>query len=315
MVPLPGNPLKNLNAYLIKGKDRNLLIDTGFNRPECRAALLSGLDELGVSMDGTDIFLTHLHSDHTGLAPSVAGPDTRIFISRTDGERLIATSHTGGWSRLDAVHRREGFPEAEILDSHTSPMRMYCSEPFEDYTFVAEGDTLEYGGRRLLAAATPGHTPGHMCLYDAEGGCFFLGDHVLFDITPNITVWPDFPDPLGTYARSLMKIRDWPVRFPLPAHRSPNGSLPERVDTILEHHGVRLREMLDALQKSPGITAYDLSGKMTWRVRGSTPAWRDFPLSQKWFAVGETHAHLDYLVLRARVRRDDAGPADLYYPA
>lgn len=66
-VPLPGNPLKNLNAYLIKSESgRNLLIDTGFRQDECRQALLAGLDELGVSMENTDIFLTHMHSDHTG---------------------------------------------------------------------------------------------------------------------------------------------------------------------------------------------------------------------------------------------------------
>ena len=38
-IPLVGNPLKELNAYLIKGKDRNLLIDTGFRQPACRQAL------------------------------------------------------------------------------------------------------------------------------------------------------------------------------------------------------------------------------------------------------------------------------------
>ena len=38
-VPLPGNPLKELNAYLIRGKDRNLLIDTGFRQPAWEEAL------------------------------------------------------------------------------------------------------------------------------------------------------------------------------------------------------------------------------------------------------------------------------------
>ena len=32
---LPGNP-KVLNSYLVRGGQRNLLIDTGFNREECR---------------------------------------------------------------------------------------------------------------------------------------------------------------------------------------------------------------------------------------------------------------------------------------
>ena len=37
-VPLPGNPLRNLNSYLVKGRarERSLLIDTGFRREECR---------------------------------------------------------------------------------------------------------------------------------------------------------------------------------------------------------------------------------------------------------------------------------------
>jgi glyoxylase-like metal-dependent hydrolase (beta-lactamase superfamily II) len=63
-VPLPKNPLKNLNAYLIKG-EKNLLIDTGFNMPECRRALMEGLSELDAEPGKTDIFLTHLHSDHS----------------------------------------------------------------------------------------------------------------------------------------------------------------------------------------------------------------------------------------------------------
>ena len=35
-VPLPGNPLRELNSYFIPGGDRDILIDTGFCREECR---------------------------------------------------------------------------------------------------------------------------------------------------------------------------------------------------------------------------------------------------------------------------------------
>ena len=83
-VDIPNNPLRNLNAYLVKGSDRNLLIDTGFNFKICRVWLERGLGELGVSMDSTDIFLTHFHADHSGLAAELAGRDTKIFISETD---------------------------------------------------------------------------------------------------------------------------------------------------------------------------------------------------------------------------------------
>ena len=70
-VPLPKNPMKLLNSYLIRSDGRSLVIDTGFNRPECKEALMSGLKELNVDFDRTDLFLTHLHADHSGLLFSV----------------------------------------------------------------------------------------------------------------------------------------------------------------------------------------------------------------------------------------------------
>ena len=97
----------------------------------------------------------------------------------------------------------------------------------------------------------------------------FLGDHVLFNITPNITTWPFFEDPLGHYVHSLMDISIYDVRLPLPAHRGVNCSMAERIGTIIEHHGARIREMLGhLLTERPGLTPYDLSGMMTWRVHG-----------------------------------------------
>lgn len=185
-------------------------------------------------------------------------------------------------------------------------MKYRQESPFS-FTYVADGDVLTYGGRRLEVIFTPGHTPGHVCLYDRANKVMFLGDHVLFNITPNITTWPFFEDPLGHYVHSLMDISIYDVRLPLPAHRGVNGTMAERIGTIIEHHGARIREMLDILTERPGLTPYDLSGMMTWRVHGKTNSWADFPLNQKWFAVGETAAHLDYLLKRGRVRREFDG--------
>lgn len=42
-IPLPKNPLKSLNSYIIKSPERNLIIDTGFNQPECEAAFSDGV--------------------------------------------------------------------------------------------------------------------------------------------------------------------------------------------------------------------------------------------------------------------------------
>jgi len=46
-VPLPNSPLKSLNSYIIRSKDRHLVIDTGLNQKACYEALHSGLTHLG----------------------------------------------------------------------------------------------------------------------------------------------------------------------------------------------------------------------------------------------------------------------------
>ena len=256
-------------------------------------------------MGNTDIFLTHLHSDHSGLAAELASPNSKIYISRADGE-LLTMSLTQGLGRVEE-YRSYGFSEKELENFWENPSMKYRQESPFNFTYVADGDVLTYGGRRLEVIFTPGHTPGHVCLYDRANKVMFLGDHVLFDITPNITTWPFFDDPLGHYVHSLMDISIYDVRLPLPAHRGVSGTMAERIGTIIEHHGARIREMLDILTEHPDMTPYDLSGLMTWRVHGKTNSWADFPLNQKWFAVGETAAHLAYLLKRNRVRREFDG--------
>ena len=311
-VALVGNPLKELNCYVIKDDERSLVIDTGFRMNECYTALTEGLAEHGIDMNRTDIFLTHLHADHTGLAPEIATPDTRVYITHEDGGRILYRLRAG-FIDTGAEYREQGFPEEELLHLNDAPSMKYTPNRAIPFTYVGDGDILSYGGRRLEVISTPGHTPGHLCLYDKDAKAMFLGDHVLFDITPNITTWPAFDDPLGHYVHSLMDVSIYDVRLPLPAHRGVHGTMAERIGTIIEHHGARIREMLDIMDANLGLTAYDLSGKMSWRVHGRSNSWADFPLSQKWFAVGETAAHLEYLMKRGRARREFNGRVWHYF--
>ena len=108
-VPLPGNPLKELNAYLIKGGGRNLLIDTGFRQPACREALFAGLRALGLRRGEVEVLLTHLHSDHSGLAPEAAR-DRTIYISAADRPTLDDLhARQVHWDELEARFQEEGF--------------------------------------------------------------------------------------------------------------------------------------------------------------------------------------------------------------
>lgn len=301
-IVLPDNPLKWLNCYVIKPEEggRGLLIDTGFNRPECLEALLSGIEALGLGPDNTDVFITHAHADHVGCAGALYERGYRILMGRTDREieQLMRSSSGDFGSRSLA----EGMTE-EILTftSTRNQGRNFRSTAFEA-RLLEDGDELRYGDFTLRCLLMPGHTPGHMCLYEAEKGIIFLGDHVLFDISPNIIAWPWMEDSLSVYMASLRRIREYPVKLALPAHRARGSvSMAERIDVLLAHHELRLAEAEAAIAETPGMTAYEIAGHMTWKIRASS--WDDFPPGQKWFAFWETLAHLDCLIGRGRIER------------
>ncbi len=291
-VPLDGNPLRELNAYLIRGS-RNLLIDTGFRLASCREALLQGLQQAGVCMDRTDILLTHLHTDHTGLAPEIRAPGTRIFLSQQDLSRMNAMRSAQTRAASDAFFLSSGMPR-EILDAvhRSSPMIRLAPKPFFGYETLRGGDTLTYGDFVLRILHTPGHTPGHLCAWDEQRRILFSGDHLLFDITPNITRWSSVPDSLGDYLSSLRQIRSLPAKLVLPGHRSAGTDIAARADELIAHHDRRCRELLEILSDPGPCTAYTAASRLHWNIRGT---WQQFPAGQQWFALGETVAHLDRL--------------------
>lgn len=291
---LPNTPLRTLNCYLIVPETgRALLIDTGFHHPLCFETLRRGMEEAGLRPENTDVFITHAHADHSGNAASLQALGCRLFMSGVDFR------HYCGWleTRLhDQLGRavREGLPRSFLeLGASANPIMGYGSGPFT-VTELREGDELCYGPYRLCCLLTPGHTPGHMCLYEPDRQILFLGDHVLFDITPNICNFSDVSDSLGDYLDSLEALRYLPVKLALPAHRGlPQISLVERVDQLLAHHQRRLDETLRIVRETPGLDAYRIAGRLHWHIRAAS--WEEFPPGQKWFALGETLAHLDHL--------------------
>ena len=291
-VPLPNNPLKATNSYFIKGKDRNLLIDTGMNRKECLDALNKAIQSLGVDPKSIDVFVTHLHADHIGLAYHFAKDDSRIFFNYPDSE--IVSDHTY-WERALKRALENGFPEKEIEEAITKhPGNKYSPEKSDGFTFVKEDQIIEVGNYKLKCIETPGHTPGNTCLYEPNEQIFFSGDHVLWDITPNISGFlENINNPLKKYLESLNKIKELEVSLVLPGHRSTFENLELRVEQLKDHHYKRIDEIKSILEKLEYQTPYQIASKMTWDL--DCKSWEKFPLMQKWFATGEALAHLDYM--------------------
>lgn len=297
-IPLPKNPLKFLNSYVIKGPERNLIIDTGLNRGECLEAMQRGLGQLGVDLANTDFFITHLHADHFGLVSSLVTDTGTIYFNRPDSEVIEAW---GGWEIMIDYGGRSGFPEDELraaLQNH--PGYKYGSQWVPELSILEENDQINIGDYRFRCVETPGHTRGHICLYEPAKRILVSGDHILNDITPNIQCWSDREDPLKDYLASLDKVYELGVDLVLPGHRRLFRNFKERIQELKHHHHRRADEVLWILRKGPR-TAFEVASEMTWDI--TYESWDLFPISQKWFATGEAIAHLRYLEEKGKVCR------------
>ncbi len=307
-IPLPRNPLKATNSYIIKGKPRNLVIDTGMNREECKTALLGAFDELDVDLQETDIFVTHLHADHVGLVEVLASDDAIIYFNQPDADILNLKDL---WKLVCSLAGRHGFPAelvGQAIDSH--PGQRYSPRSNVEFTMVEDGDILRYGAYELRCVVTPGHTGGHTCLYEPHLNYFFSGDHILGDITPNISTWRDDGNPLGEYFKSLDRVYAMPVDLVLPGHRRLVRDCRGRIEELKKHHQQRLDEVVEILSEGSPKNAYEVASKMTWDLVAAN--WEEFPLMQKWFATGEALAHIRYLEVEGKVSKGGGEHQQVY---
>ncbi|MEJ2221093.1 MAG: MBL fold metallo-hydrolase [Desulfobacterales bacterium] len=297
-IPLPESPLKYLNSYIIKSSERSLIVDTGLNRKECLEAMLKGLKTLGIDLGQSDIFITHLHADHFGLVSKLATDTTNILFSRPEKE--LMESWEGFGAMVDHA-ARNGFPKNELeaaLDKH--PGAKYGADWIPELKVLDDGDRIDVADYHFKCVTTPGHTLGHTCLYDQDKKILLAGDHILIDITPNIQCWSDTANPLKEYLASLDKVRQLPIDLVLPGHRRLIDNPKARIEELKNHHAQRLDEVLTILKKGP-LNAFQMASHMTWDI--ACESWDQFPVAQKWFALGEAIAHLRYLEQDGRIVR------------
>jgi glyoxylase-like metal-dependent hydrolase (beta-lactamase superfamily II) len=313
-VPIPINPLRYVLVYAFELGDGGVaLVDAGWDTEEAWSALEGGLGTLGASIgDVAAVVVTHIHPDHYGLAGRVREAsgawvglhpaDAALLHERyVDVEALMASMH-----RLLAL---SGVPEPTLPDltSGSMQIRTFVSMARPD-VLLEDDEMIEIPGWDLRVIWTPGHSPGHICLYSDERRLLLSGDHVLPRITPNISFHSQqVPNPLGDYLDSLARMHRLEPDEVLPAHEYRFSDLAARLTEIEQHHAARLAAIEAGIGAHPGSTAWELTTSLAWSRR-----WEDVPAYMRRAANGETLAHLVLLERRGRVRRETGIPARFY---
>ncbi len=304
-VPLPKNPLRAINCYVIKTQRRNMIIDTGMNREVCKVAVRSGLKELDVDLRKTDFFITHLHADHLGLVSALATDTSTIYFNQPDANTIVQARNGEYWQAGLRFASMNGFPEKELTEAlEKHPAYKYSAKGNVEFTTLREGDTIDIGEYLFKCVDTPGHTRGHMCLYEPRERMLVAGDHILVDITPNISSWNYEDNLLKEYLASLDKVYELDIKLVLPGHRRLFRTCRRRIRELQRHHQIRAKEVLSILEKG-AMNAYQIASQMSWDI--DSPSWDLFPVTQKWFATGEAVAHLKFLDEKGIVRRETRG--------
>lgn len=166
---------EKVHSFLLLGSTKAALIDTGLGIDNMKR-ITDQLTTLPI-----DVITTHVHSDHIGSH----GEYSRIFVHEDEESWLI-----NGIVGLSLEQIR-----ANTARDITIPTpKGFSAETYTPFTgkptgLLKDGDILDLWNRKLIIYHTPGHSPGHISIFDETKGYLFTGD-LLYDETPVYAFYP-----------------------------------------------------------------------------------------------------------------------------
>jgi glyoxylase-like metal-dependent hydrolase (beta-lactamase superfamily II) len=197
------------NAWLIRGTNAHLLVDTGLGVGRLCAELDDLLDRPVIAV------ATHSHFDHFGGL----GEFTERAAHRADGAVI---EQAADYVTLTAATYPAALVDEFAAASLPVPDFLISALPRADFDigafrtpaatitrWLADGDVLDLGDRSFEVIHAPGHSPGSICLWEAHSGSLVSGD-VLVDGEPLLDELPRSSS--ADFAASLRRLADFPIR-------------------------------------------------------------------------------------------------------
>lgn len=283
------------NAYVVADGADAVMIDTAWWWDQGREHLDALIEEAVGDRALRSVVLTHAHRDHSGNAEAVvAALGSDIVLLAAEQPTVSAMSDFQGLPDAAAGvewYRQLGFPDAvarTVVDSKLADHPLATRR----VRWVQPGHILTVGDRRLRLIASPGHTPGHACVWDEENRILFSGDALLprGNGNPHVTVRPfTSPDPLSDYVHGLEAIRLLGARLCLPGHGGPVTDVDGLIQTHLDYVEAKTDSVRVLLTERP-MTVFDLALGIGWR--GGRKRFTDLVNDELFLAAGDTLARV-----------------------
>lgn len=183
--------VQSINKYLILGKKKALLFDTGFGFSDFKP-LIREITDL-------DYDVVDSHSDIDHCAGNYLFDD--VYISIHDYKNLKIVDD-GTYRKEQVGYRLRKHPAlANEMD-----MDAYLQTSIYDthYHFLEDGDSFDLGDCLYHVISIPGHTSGSICLWNPKNGWLFTGDSIM---KYNVYYAQAQCEPMRVYYHSLQKIK------------------------------------------------------------------------------------------------------------
>ena len=166
---------EKVHSFLLIGEEKAALIDTGLGIDNIKR-ITDQLTSLPII-----VLTTHVHWDHIGSH----GEFENIYVHKEEEDWLI-----NGIKKLPIEQiRKDVSRDITIPTPETFNPETY--KPFQGKPtgLLNDGDEIDIGNRKLTIYHTPGHSPGHIAIFDNSRGYLFTGD-LLYDETPVYAFFP-----------------------------------------------------------------------------------------------------------------------------
>ena len=310
----PG-PLKTVNCYLLKEGNEFYLVDTnwpavmsmenlGYNPLSDPWSSLMGLFEEANADPKRlrGIIVTHAHADHMGHLPALqklSGAPVLLHSSEVQAHAIRSSSDNVWREAMGGLFRQHGTP-ADISAKMLNNSPTFPPIPLGTMRPLSDGEVITVGSTSWETIWTPGHSPGHICLWERRRGILLTGDHVLPHDTPNIHAHPHLPlNPLGIYIDALRRVERLSVSLALPGHGPIFSDYKAVVSNLISHHDVRFADVIRALQSGPK-SAFAVACSIPWV--GRRMSFMQLNHRERSLALGETIAHLHALEGRDMIK-------------
>lgn len=202
-------PLMRCNIWHVRGRERDLLVDTGMGIASLREAAMTLLDK------NVTAVATHTHSDHVGGHHEFE--NTLVHAAEAD-----CLAHPADHATLRRANMPVDYVTAIERAGYSVEKTLITALPSADYDIdaygikeaavtqvVTEGDTVDLGNRHFEVLHLPGHSPGSIGLWEAASHTLFSGDAIYDGPLLDNIEGADIP----TYLRTMKRLRELPVEI------------------------------------------------------------------------------------------------------